>query len=162
MKKPLTSFVIALCLHTAAHAQALDIKPVTVTAEVLNTCRFNVAASVDLMLGPLNPVSAVNTRSSRAVSLQCTNGFPIQIGIAGQAVNLTPGTGLTRQLVHKVQAAHTLAYTLSASLPDGTVGKGFGPGNQLTLNLDATVLGGVLPDALGGSYEDTLIVELRP
>ena len=65
-------------------------------------------------------------------------------------------------MAHKTQQNETLAYTLTASLPDGNTGKGFGPGNDLALQLTATAAGADYLNAKGGEYEDTLVVELRP
>ena len=49
-----------------------------------------------------------------------------------------------------------------AALPNGNIGKGFSLSNQLTLRLSADVLAASYQDLKGGSYEDTLTIELRP
>ena len=156
--------VLFSCLCAAAQAQtALDTKTALVSAQVQDTCKFtNSTTTIQLMLGILDP-SAVGTRSVTAVySFSCTNGFAFQIGVAGQTTALSPTSSHTRQLTHKTDATQTLGYTLSAALPNGTLGKGFSPGNELSLQLTANVPATSYRDMKGGDYEDTLMVEFRP
>ena len=156
--------VLVACVCAAAQAQtALDTKTALVTAQVQDTCKFtNPTTSLLLVLGNLDPSSVV-ARSATAVSnFSCTTGFAFQIGVAGQTTALSPTSSHTRQLTHRTDATQTLGYTLNVTLPNGTVGKGFSPGNELALQLTANVAASSYRDVKGGDYEDTLVVELRP
>ena len=156
--------VLFACLCAAAQAQtALDTKTALVTAQVLDTCKFtNPTTSLQLSVGSLDPSSVVARSATVVSNLSCTNGFAFQIGVAGQTPALSPTSTLARQLTHRTDATQTLGYTLSVVLPNGTIGKGFSPGNELALHLTATVAASSYRDVKGGDYEDTLVVELRP
>jgi hypothetical protein len=156
--------VLVGCLCAAAQAQtALDIKTALVSAQVQDTCKFtNPTTTLQLSLGNLDP-SSVGTRGTTAVSnFSCTTGFAFQIGVAGQTTALSPSSSHARQLTHRTDATQTLGYMLSVALPNGTVGRGFSPGNELVLQLTANVPASSYRDVKGGDYEDTLVVELRP
>ena len=156
--------VLVACLCAAAQAQtALDTKTALVTAQVLDTCKFtNPTTSLQLSVGSLDPSSVVARSATVVSNLSCTNGFAFQIGVAGQTPALSPTSTLARQLTHRTDATQTLGYTLSVVLPNGTIGKGFSPGNELALQLTANVAASSYRDVKGGDYEDTLVVELRP
>lgn len=155
---------LVACLCTAVQAQTgLDTKTALVTAQVQDTCKFtNPTTSLLLVLGNLDPSSVVARSATAVSSFSCTTGFAFQIGVAGQTTALSPTSSHTRQLTHRTDATQTLGYTLNVTLPNGTVGKGFSPGNELALQLTADVAASSYRDVKGGDYEDTLVVELRP
>jgi hypothetical protein len=160
----LPALVVCLCATAQTQAQtALDIKTAIVTAQVQDTCKFtNPTTSLQLTLGNLDPSSTVARGATGVSNFSCTTGFTFQIGVAGQTTALSPSSSHTRQLTHRTDATQTLAYTLSVAFPNGTVGKGFSPGNELALHLTANVAASSYRDVKGGDYEDTLVVELRP
>ncbi len=166
MNTPLlrSAVALSLCLCASAHAQTVfATKAAVVSAQVLETCKYNGAATpLALSLGPLNPALGTAQTQTHSVDFSCTHGTPIQVGVAGQTPSLSPTAGQGRLLTHTANPQHTLAYTLSAALPGGSIGKGFGPGNQLTLSLTTEVRPQAYIDAARGDYEENLVIELRP
>ena len=163
LTRMLPALVACLCATAQTQAQtAFDTKTAVVTAQVQDTCKFTNPTSLQLILGNLDPSLTVPRSVTAVSSFSCTNGFAFQIGLAGQTTALSPTSSHARQLTHKTDNTQTLAYTLSAALPNGTVGKGFSAGNELALQLTANVAPASYRDAKGGDYEDTLVVELRP
>ncbi len=168
MKTTRTVSALALSLLAAAQAgaqtsAAFDTKSGVVSAQVLDTCKFkNPTSTFNLVLSNLDPSSNNGKSSTEQYNFFCTNGFSVQIGVAGQTALLNAPGGHNRQLTHKTDPAQTLAYNLTSSLPDGNTGKGFGPGKDLALYLTATVEPRDYQDAKGGEYEDTVVVEPRP
>jgi hypothetical protein len=152
------------CLCAAAQAQtALDTKTAIVSAEVQDVCKFTSSpARFQLTLGTLDPSLAPARNATEAYTFNCTNGFAFQIGVAGQTAPLNATSSHARTLTHRTDPTQTVGYTLSAALPNGNIGKGFSLSNQLTLRLSADVLAASYQDLKGGSYEDTLTIELRP
>ncbi len=160
----LPALVACLCAAAQTQAQtAFDSKTAIVTAQVQDTCKFtHPTTSLQLTLGNLDPSSTVARGATGVSNFSCTTGFNFQIGVAGQTTALSPSSSHTRQLTHKTDTTQTLAYTLSVAFPNGTVGKGFSPGNELALQLTAGVAASSYRDVKGGDYEDTLVIELRP
>jgi hypothetical protein len=155
---------LVACLCATAQAQtALDTKTAIVSAEVQDVCKFTSSpARFQLTLGTLDPSLAPARNATEAYTFNCTNGFAFQIGVAGQTAPLNATSSHARTLTHRTDPTQTVGYTLSAALPNGNIGKGFSPSNQLTLRLSADVLASSYQDLKGGSYEDTLTIELRP
>ncbi len=160
MKNHIALVVAACTLCAGAHAQtAHSTKSVMVQATVLDTCRFDQPATgITLSLGALDPSATTGANLSQAVSFSCTNGYTVSVGLAGQPSQ----NDYPRNLTHTTDPTQTVPYLLSLSAPGGFIGKGFGPGNELSLNLRAQVVGSAYANALGGAYEDTVVVELRP
>lgn len=160
----LPAIVLCLCVSAQVQAQtAIATKSALVSAHVIDTCKFSSpTTSLALNLGALDPSLGVPKTETGSIGFSCTNGYTIQVGIAGQTAPALPGPGVSRQLTHSADPTKTLPYTLTLALPDGSTGRGFGPGNQLTLNLTTEVQPEAYLDAVGGSYEETLLVELRP
>ncbi len=161
MKKRLALTLAACAMCIGAQAQtAHSTKSTLVQATVLDTCKFERPGdSVTLGLGPLDPSNGAAASQSQAVKFSCTNGYTVAVGIAGQAMTQADHP---RSLTHKTFAAQTIPYTLSLRTPGGTTGRGFGLGNELSLDLLAQVAAGDYANALGGAYEDAVVIELRP
>ncbi len=161
MKTRLALTLAACALGAYAQAQtspALDAKSVQVQATVLDTCKFGQSAARSTLSLPLNPSINRSQSAAQSLSFACTRGFSMKVGIAGH-----PGvTEVRRDLAHKADATQTLPYLLKVSTPDGTTGKGFSAGNELSIQLTAEIAAGLYADALSGRYEDTVTLELQP
>jgi spore coat protein U-like protein len=154
----LTLAACAVCV--GAHAQnAHSTKTALVQATVLDTCRFEQpGASLTLSLGPLDPSAGTAVTQTQSVKFSCTNGYTMSVGLAGEPTQ----TDYPRTLTHTVDRAQTVPYFLSLPPSGSFTGRGFGAGNELTLNLLAQVASTEYANARGGAYEDTVVIELRP
>ena len=160
MKNRLALVLTACTLCVGAYAQtAHSTKSALIQATVLDTCRFEQSGTaITLGLGILDPSATTSTTLSQAVKFSCTNGYVVSVGLAGEPTQ----TDYPRNLTHAADRTQTVPYVLSITTPGSFTGKGFGPGNELSLSLRAQVIGGDYANARGGAYEDTVVVELRP
>lgn len=161
MKTRLALILAACAFSLGAQAQtstALASKSVTVQATVLDTCRFGQSPASTTLHLLLDPSIHSGLSAVQSLMFSCTNGFSMKVGIAGH-----PGvTDVPRSLTHTAATTPTLPYTLRVATPGGTTGKGFGSGNELSVQLTAEIPAGLYADALSGRYEDTVIIELQP
>lgn len=160
MKNRLALTLAACAVCVGAHAQtAHATKTALVQATVLDTCRFDQpGASITLGLGALDPSAGTAITQTQSVKFSCTNGYAVSVGLAGQLSQ----TDHQRTLTHAADRSQTVPYLLSLTAPGGFTGRGFGAGNELSLNLLAQVDGADYANARGGAYEDTVVIELRP
>lgn len=160
MKIRLVLTLAAAAIGLSAQAQTpLPTKTALVQATILDTCKFDrPAETITLGLGALDPSSGTTFKQSRALTFACTKGYRVNVGIAGQPVLQPAG----RILTHTSDARESIPYQLLLATPDGTTGKGFGAGNELSIALDAEITAGHYANARGGVYEDTVVIELQP
>jgi len=160
VKNHLALALAACTLCAGVHAQtAHATKSAQIQATVLDTCRFDQPGTgITLSLGALDPAAGTAATLSQAVKFACTNGYVVSIGLAGEPTQ----TDYLRTLTHSADRTQTVPYTLSLDTTGGITGKGFGPGNELSLSLLARVAQGDYANARGGAYQDTVVVELRP
>lgn len=149
------------CLCAGVQAQTpLDTKAVTVTATVINTCKFG-SAVINVALDSVDPSSTTPATKSSSVDFSCTNGYLVPATlINGTNINLSPADGIPMTLTH-TNGNDKLPYSLKTTL-SGTTGKGFGAGKTLSLGLSAEVQPSAFQNALGGAYSGSLTIELNP
>lgn len=155
--------LIALWASAAAQAQpALSTTSATVSATILDTCKFaSPGSALVLNMGGIDPSDANLVRRSLAIDFFCTNGFAFKVGLQGITGDPTLLNGVMSTLTHKGVPSNTMPYKLQVDMP-GTVGQGFSADRVLRLGLNAEIKPGDFNNALGGDYESTVVVELRP
>lgn len=164
MKTFLILPALAACLCAGVQAQTtLDTKAVTVTATVLNTCKFESGANVDLTLDNLDPSSGAAVTRTSSVKYRCTKGFAPTIKLVGSSGNPIDGTeGTSVNLTHTTSATASIQSTVKTSSLTSTAGEGFGSTNPLSLSLTAEFQPSQFQNALGGSYTGSLTIQLTP
>lgn len=166
--------VLACAVAPAAFAQSAsngngnsttngDSRQVTVGATVLAKCKISSAPS-RIDFPQIDPsVNQAVTSASQDVVFNCSNGVPFTTSIGGIAFS-----NKTSMVVGdlKMTAASTngpleLPYTLTATL-DHTTGQGFSSGKEIKLSLAGTLQAANFQDAIAGSYDQTLQLDIRP
>lgn len=155
----LPALAACLCAGVQAQTTPLDNKAVTVTATVLNTCKF-APWDVSLTLGPLDPSSKATVQTATTVEFNCTKDHAVKFSILGGNGNLTVTGGSPTELT-LANGASTLPYTLKTTL-SGSTGKGFGANNKLSMELTAEFQPSQFQDAPGGIYTGFLTIQLTP
>jgi spore coat protein U-like protein len=145
---------VVLCGMSSAFAA--DTNTLTVSANVVGTCRFNNATST-LAFGALDVTSAADANANgSAVTFWCTNGAAYTIthddGLNESGVNAP-------NMEHTVAAGEFLPYTLNLN---PTAGTGSGPSTPVNLAITGTVANADYIDALAGDYEDTVTITINP
>ncbi len=159
MKRSIQAAMIVLLLVAAGVAAAADSAPVTVTARVVGTCRFN-AGGATLGFGDLpfdgagNPVG--NVTASTTLQFWCTNGASYSINDDSGLHSTAPGS--RRMQSTTLATPEYIAYGMSYGPATGT---GAGPGNPITLTIDGTV-GAVYGGNSADSYADTVTLNINP
>lgn len=149
------AMVLSLVLGLGSAAMAADINTVTVTANVLGTCRFNSAAST-LAFGALDPgvVGPVNANTS--TTFWCTNGTVYTIvdddGLYETGANLN-------RMRHATTLTQLIPYTFGYN---PTTGSGTGPGTSITLDITGSVAYADFQTADPGNYSDTVVLSITP
>lgn len=158
MKKTTLIALIALAaiavLVPAGNAMANDTATVTVTANVVGTCKFSVAAGA-VSFGNLDP-SVANDVNGTVVQPQfwCTKGASYTISDDNGANE----SGTTHRMVHGSTATEFIPYSFSYT----TTGLGNGPQDKVTMDIVAQVLGTDYAGALAGAYSDTVTLTITP
>jgi spore coat protein U-like protein len=135
-------------------AFAADTNTLTVSANVVGTCRFNNATST-LAFGALDVTSAADANANgSAVTFWCTNGA---------AYTITHDDGLNESGVNAPNMEHTVAagsFSLALNL-NPTAGTG-ADRTPVNLAITGTVANADYIDALAGDYEDTVTITINP
>jgi spore coat protein U-like protein len=155
MKKLLgLAMVLGLVLLTGV-AFAADTNTVTVTANVVGTCRFNSATST-LAFGSLDPGVGGDVNASASTTFWCTKN-------ASYAITDDDGLYETGPNANRMQHATTLTeyipYTFSYNPTSGT---GDGRTSPITLNISGTVTFANYENAAAGDYADTVVLSITP
>jgi len=148
------AMVFGLVLLTGV-AFAADTNTVTVTANVVGTCRFSSGTST-LAFGGLDPSSGAPGSAATSVDFWCTNGASYSItdddGLHELAVD-------GNRMEHTGTAGNFIAYGFSYNPATGT---GSGRTTPITLNISGTVAFADYQNALAGSYSDTVALSITP
>lgn len=146
--------VLALVLLTGV-AFASDINTVTVTANVVGTCKFNSATST-LAFGSLDPSSGVDVNASTSTTFWCTKNATYSIADDDGLYESGPNANRMR---HASTLTEYIPYTFSYN---PTTGTGNGRTSPITLNINGTVTLANYQNALAGDYADTVVISINP
>ena len=167
LKTHLSLPAITACLCVGVQAQtapqAPNTKTVTVTATVLDTCKFDTGSTVDLTLNNLDPSSSTSASQNGSVNYRCTKGFAPKIklvGSSGTAIDGAAGTEIT--LAHATVTTESIKAAIKTPSSTAPTGEGFSPGTTLSLSLTAEVQPSAFQNALGGRYTGSLTIQLTP
>ena len=147
--------VLGLVLVLGRVAMAADTNTVTVTANVLGTCRFASPTST-LAFGALDPGSGNPVNAATTTTFWCTSGTLYTIADNDGLHELVADQNRMR---HATDLAQFIPYTFSYN-PAG--GSGSGPGTPITLNISGAVAFASYQNALPGDYSDTVVLSITP
>jgi spore coat protein U-like protein len=155
MKKLLTLSMILGAVALSGTAMAGDTASVTVSANVVGTCKFAGTKTGAVTFGALDPSNAVLVNGTvTQPQFWCTKGTSATI-TDNKGLH---GGGTTFQMQHSVTTSELIPYTFTYT---GT-GLGTGPATPITMDIAATVLGGSYSGSLAGNYADTVTLTINP
>lgn len=158
MKKTLIPIALVFALGAVAlsgTAMAIDTATVTVSANVVGTCKFSSPTGV-VAFGDLTPSTSPSDVIVTPAEPQfwCTKGASYTIGDnKGSHSN-----GLTFRMQHSTSSSEFIPYTFTYI---GT-GSGNGPANPISVGITATVRGTDYSGAFAGNYADTVTLTINP
>src|SRR3989304_5529941 len=145
--------VLGLVLGLGRAAMAADSNTVTVTANVVGTCKFNSATST-LAFGGLDPSSGSDVNASTSTTFWCTKN-------ATYSVTDDDGLYETGANANRMRHATTLTEYVPYSFSyNPTTGSGLGRTSRITLTIDGTVTFANYQNAAAGDYADTVVVSI--
>lgn len=133
---------------------AADSNTLTVSANVVGTCKFNSATST-LAFGALDPASAGNATASGSTTFWCTKGASFSMSDDDGLYE----TGLNANRMKHLTLAEYIPYSVSFTPSAAT---GSGPTTPITLTLGGTILNADFVNASAGDYEDTVVISITP
>ena len=148
------AMIFGLVLSTGV-AFAADTNTVTVTANVVGTCRFNSATST-LAFGSLDPGTGGDVNASTSTTFWCTKNASDSIADDGGLYE----TGLNaNRMRHAAPLTEYIPYPFSYN---PTTGTGNGRTSPITLNINGTVTFANYQNAAAGDYADTVVLSITP
>jgi spore coat protein U-like protein len=148
------AMVLGLVLLSGV-AFAAGTNTVTVTANVVGTCRFNSATST-LAFGALDPGAGGDVNASTSTTFWCTNGTSYSITDNDGLYDTGPNAN---RMQHATTLTQFIPYTFSYN---PTSGGGSGIGIPITLNISGTVTFASYQNADPGDYADTVVISIAP
>jgi hypothetical protein len=127
----------------------------TVSANVVGTCKFS-GPNPTLAFGALDPSQNTEKNATVDVEFWCTKGVPAPTFSAADGI----ATGTTRYMLHTVDIAETIPYTIDSFTPDGNLN--LGPGTPRKVTIAGTVPAGSYANKKFGDYSNTVIIEINP
>ncbi|MEY4729011.1 MAG: hypothetical protein RL020_169 [Pseudomonadota bacterium] len=153
--KKVAALGVALsALFMSASAMAAGTNTLTVSANVVGTCKFSTATST-LGFGALDPSVGAAVNATGSTTYWCTKGVT---GVAITADNGANNSG-GRRMKHATSATDFIPYSLTLT-PSATAPAG--PGTALTLGLAGGVLGADYTAVAAGNYADTVTLTITP
>jgi hypothetical protein len=148
--------IVAIAMITfSGAAVAADSNTVTVTANVIGTCKFDSATST-LAFGALDPSSALDASTSTTVDFWCTRNANYSIGDDDGLHE----TGVDQnRMQNTADATEYIPYSFSYNPASGS---GSGPSIPITLTMDGSILNADYVDAAEGDYSDTIVLSIAP
>lgn len=146
-------FALSAILMSAS-TMAAGTNTLTVTANVVGTCKFSTTTST-LAFGALDPSVGVAVNAAGSTNYWCTKGVTTAAIAADNGAN---PVGAVRNMKHATLAdviPYSLVLTPSATAPGG-------PGLALTLGLAGTVAGPAYTAVSAGNYSDTVTLSITP
>lgn len=141
-------------VFASASALAGGTNTLTVSANVVGTCKFATATST-LAFGALDPSVGANVTAIGSTSYWCTKGVTTAAITADNGSNFL----VSRRMVNATSATDLIAYSLTLT-PSATAPAG--PGTPLALGLSGTVLGPNYTAVAAGNYSDTVTLTITP
>lgn len=142
---------IVFAASGVASAATSDTATVTVSANVIGTCRFS-TATLSLGFGDLDPASGAAATKSGDLSFWCTNSAPYTlsdpIGNTGTYAGALAGPGVD-----------TIPYTITYTNKSGN---GAGKNNPISSTLTASIAAGTYADATAGVYSQDVTFTIAP
>ena len=135
-------------------AVAADTATVTVSANVVGTCKFNSGGSVSFTLDPTSAIDAPGTVTQPA--FWCTKGATYTI-TDNLGVNEAVAGTAPRRMKHASLAEYipySFSYTASST--------GNGKTSPITLDISASVVNADFVNASAGNYSDTVTLSITP
>jgi len=155
MKKLLGLAMVLGLVLLAGVAFAADTHTVTVTANVVGTCRFNSATST-LAFGSLDPGVGGDVNASTSTTFWCTKNASYSITDNDGLYDTGPNANRMR---HATTLTEYIPYTFSYNPATGT---GNGRTSPITLNINGTVTFVNYQNAEAGDYADTVVLSITP
>jgi len=156
MKKMLGMvMVLGLVLVLGRVAIAADTNTVTVTANVVGTCRFNSGTST-LGFGALDPGIGGDVNASTSVDFWCTKNADYSVTDNDGLYETGPNANRMR---HATTLTEYVPYSFSYS---PTTGSGNGRTSPITLDISGTVTFANYQNAAAGDYADTVVISITP
>ncbi|HPA51791.1 MAG TPA: spore coat protein U domain-containing protein [Thermoanaerobaculia bacterium] len=151
----LTALAAIAVLVPAGNLMANDSATVTVTANVVGTCKFVSPKTGAVSFGALDPSAATDVAGTvTQPQFWCTKGAAYTISDD----NGLNETGTTFRMVHGTNAAEFIPYSFTYTAS----GTGTGPQSPFTMDIAAQVLGASYANALAGAYSDTVTLTINP
>ncbi len=148
------SMVLGLVLFSGV-AFAGDTNTVTVTANVVGTCKF-LSSTSTLDFGSLDPSSGADVNASTTVNFWCTKNA--SYSITDDDGENESGSNQNRMKHETIQNEY-IPYTFTYSPTSGT---GNGRTSPITLNISGTVTFANYKDAAAGNYSDKVTLTIIP
>ena len=153
--KKLVSLIMVLGLVLLTGVAFAADTTVTVTANVVGTCRFNSATST-LAFGALDPGSGGDVNASTSTTFWCTKNAAYSITDDDGLYETGPNANRMR---HETTLTEYIPYTFSYTPTSGT---GSGVGSPTTLDISGTVTFANYQNVEAGNYEDTVVISITP
>ncbi len=141
-------------LVMSASAMAGGTNTLTVSANVVGTCKFSTATST-LAFGALDPSVGTNVSATGSTNYWCTKGVTTAAISGDNGANFSTA----RRMKHATSATDFIPYSLTLT-PSATAPAG--PGTLLSLGLAGGVLGTDYTAVAAGNYSDTVILTITP
>ncbi len=153
MKRRLVAIAagLAVMLFTGT-AMAAGSNTMTVSANVVGTCKFNSAAST-LAFGALDPALATDANGAVNISFWCTKGATYTVSDDGGLHNAG-----TPRMQHATTPTEFIPYSISYT----NTGAGLGKTTAANLAITGLVANADYVDAASGNYADTVTVTITP
>lgn len=146
--------VLGLVLVLGRVAMAADSNTLTVSANVLGTCKFAAPKTSTLDFGSLDPSVGTNVNASNTTQFWCTKGVTTDAVTSDNGLHFGAGS---RNMIHA--GGDLIPYSLTLT-KDGS--SNAGPGSPRTLTIAGTVVGADYTSKAAGSYGDTVIISINP
>ncbi len=148
MKKLL---IILMLLLSYGVSFAGDTTTLTITANVVGTCKFNSSGTISYSLDPFVGTDIVGVVTQP--TFWCTKGASFTLS-DDNGVNKD---GTTYRMKHD-----TLSEYIPYSLSYTKTGTGAGKKNPITMDIASTVVGTDYVNSSAGNYSDTVILTITP
>jgi len=153
MKKLLgLAMVLGLVLVFTGAAMAGDSTTVTVSANVVGTCKFLTGGT--MAFGALDPSSGSDVNATASPTFWCTKNA---------SYTITDDDGLHKSgTTHRIQHVTTFTEFIPYTFTYTPTGTGKGRTSPITLTINGTVAYADYRDSAAGDYADTVVVSITP